>query len=54
MNKSYPMEIHFVHIADKTGCDKLDNKLSVLGVFVDVSAKADSKFFDSWEFANDG
>ena len=48
------MEIHFVHIADKKDCEKLGNKLSVLGVFVDVNEKADSKFFNSWEFANDG
>lgn len=54
LGRSYPMEIHFVHIADKKGCDLLENKISVLGVFVDVNEKADSKFFNSWEFANDG
>jgi carbonic anhydrase len=34
--KSYPLEIHFVHLADKEGCEKLQNKISVLGIFVEI------------------
>lgn len=47
--KHYPLELHFVHIADASGCESLTNKLTVLGVFAEIDDSQENYFFTMWE-----
>ena len=46
--KVYPLELHFVHIAKAKNCDLISNKLTVVGVMVEIDEQSNLEFITTW------